>query len=231
MHRRTVDDEEGQQVCIDCCLVLQQSFFSTEQQQQQTEPLQAKTLMEEEEGSDERKTKYFFLDICSNAHIPPNIATLSTNYYKKLQKKLAGRVPKFKNKQIAAYALYETLSNEGISRSVQEVSYYTDCTESKIWAVESVLNIEKTLSSPLDFVERYCVELGLNYSDILKIKQYLDGNNALKYTRPQCAVAVAIYTYCKQQSNKILLKDISKICSVSTANIHSLMRKCSKEKK
>jgi transcription initiation factor TFIIIB Brf1 subunit/transcription initiation factor TFIIB len=126
---------------------------------------------------------------------------------------------------MASYALYETLSRNQISRTVQEIEFFTNCKSSKLWAVESALNIKETLNHPLDYVERFCRLLDFKYHDIKIINGIVGNMFGWGGVRPQCVVAVVIFLYCKETKNKLSLVKICEICDVSSTNIYAIIRR------
>ena len=221
-HKKTIDDDrEGTEVCLDCGLVLQEILLPGT-------PLKTTRTFSTREGEPEL-TRHL-CDVIAHAEIPMCVVSPTLDYYKQLRGELASHRPKFTDKVLLAYALYETLNRENISRTVQEIAFFTDCSEKKLWNVESALNLEKTLSSPLDYVERYATQVNLTFSDVKKIKEKIGSLACFYSAKPQCVVALALYMHCLENKLKCSLKNICQVCSVSPTNVHHMMRKMKRYK-
>lgn len=218
-HRQTIDDDrEGNSVCLECGLVLEPIY----------QPLwQEAADLSIVERNDPIRT--FLLDVAAHAEIPQSIVEYSMSYYNKIKRQLQNHQPKFSEQVLASYALYETLSRNNISRSVQEIEFFTSCKATKLWSVESALNLKETLNHPLDYVERFCNALEIKYQDVKIIKGIVGNMFGLGGIRPQCVVAVVIYLYHKETKNKLPLLKICEICNVSSTNIYAIIRRMKKQ--
>ncbi len=199
-------------------------IYRDQQQQPHPSELVMKTRCPEKEGL----IVNFLLDVAAQAHIPQFIVDRSGTYFKKIKVQLAKKKIVFKDTAIASYALYETLSINNIPRTAREIEVYTQCEKSTLWAIESALNLRDTLNHPLDYVERFCTLLYLDFHEMKIIKGIVFNMFGFGAIRPQCVVAVVIYLFCKENKRKISLTQICEVCDVSTTNIYAITRKMDK---
>lgn len=219
IHKSTVEDyREGTVVCIDCGLVVDDKLMSVG-------PIVKSKMLESEKMREDQLSNYL-ADIVANNMIPTYIIPVTINYFKCVKNKLNNGGKRFPDKIIIAYALYESLHSEGIPRTAQEIAYFSNCPASKLWDIESILNLNQSLGNPVNYIERYCTLLGLKYSDTKLVKSRVEKMNQV--ARPQCLAALALYLYCKENQLKISLKTICDVCAVSTTNIHAMLRRKNK---
>lgn len=165
----------------------------------------------------------YMRDIGANACMPDNVVLYATNYYEKIKTSLT---PKFKQKTIAAYALYEALNTFDIPRMADEIAYYTGVKQQDIWRVESNLVLEDTLNDPVKYVHHYCTLLKFSWADQVCVQRYVELLQELPLgnLRCNCLVAVVIYLYCKDTKKKIILKKICETCNISATSVHRVIR-------
>ena len=135
---------------------------------------------------------------------------------------------RFRNEDILAYALYEVLSRLNISRTACEISYFTGCATSTLFAIESCLSLTDTLTRANDFVNRYGIDLNMRHCDIRRVEKIVKELEWLGNVKPNCLVAIAFYTYCKHNSIPHSVKEICEKCDISLTNMYSLLRKIKK---
>jgi transcription initiation factor TFIIIB Brf1 subunit/transcription initiation factor TFIIB len=167
----------------------------------------------------------FLQDVCSHAEIPRGILDLSLSYFLNIQKRLGCHKPKFGWKELAAYALYETLSKEGASKTKREIGFFTGCQPTRLFDVESALNLEETLENPCDYIGRFCRLLDMSNTETAKIRAELYHWRFLDGVTAQCAAAVAIHWFCVENKKKMSLRRICDSCDVSPANVSSVSRR------
>jgi transcription initiation factor TFIIIB Brf1 subunit/transcription initiation factor TFIIB len=223
LHQQTIiDDREGDSVCLLCGLVLE-VVYQQEWRWDRGGGGGGEAYSPYENASD--PTFNFLLDVAAHAEIQKCIVQQTFSYFKKIKIKLEQRTPKFPDRVLASYALYETLSRNNVSRSVQEIEFFTNCNLAKLWAVESALNLKDTLCHPLDYVERFCSQLSIKFTEMKVIKGIVGNMFGLGGIRPQCVVAVVIYLYCREIKHKLALAKICEVCDVSSTNIYAIIRK------
>jgi transcription initiation factor TFIIIB Brf1 subunit/transcription initiation factor TFIIB len=215
-HSETIDDDrEGECICLQCGLVLEPLY--------QIQKPEATFFTDPQ--SDLQEISQFLQNVGAHGNIPQSVLTYTMSYFKKIKKQLVGK-KKFKDKDLASYALLETLCRHKIPRTVIEISYLTQTDTNKLFSIETALNINETLSHPQDYSDRFCTLLGLSFCDSKIIKKivlnmcHLGNANA----RPQTIVALVVYLYCKEKDIIMPLTKICEICSVSSANIYKLAR-------
>jgi transcription initiation factor TFIIIB Brf1 subunit/transcription initiation factor TFIIB len=213
-HTETIDDDQqGECICLQCGLVLEPVY--------QTQVNETRHFNDPE--NDMREIDEFLKDVGEHAGIPLSIINYTEWYFQKIKKQLLAK-KKFKDKDIASYALYETLCRHKIPRTVQEIIYFTSTTAKQMFAIESELNIKETLNHPLDYCDRFCSLLGIDFWDGKIIKGIVFNMFGLGNVRPQSVVALVVYLYCKEKKLEITLTDICEVCSVSASNIYKLVR-------
>lgn len=218
-HEKTIDDDrEGFCVCLQCGLVLEPIY-------QQGWSCEAKPLHLSPREEDEADT--FLRDVGSRAEIPQGIVESSLSYFRKIRQQLSPHKRRFNRRDVASYALYETLSREGASRTKREIGFYTGCNVAKLWDVESSLDLEDTLEDPGDYIGRFCFLLGIKNIEIAKIRSVLSDWTFLEGVTPQCAAAASIFWFCSENKKQMTLKRVCEACDVSSANISSIIKRMS----
>ena len=213
-HSKTIDDDrEGQCVCLQCGKVLDQIF--------QAQSNEGVPFHDEENNAN---INSFLLDVGAHAEIPLSILKYAECYFQVIKKQLQEK-KKFKDKELASYALYETLHRHKIPRPMPEITYFCDVNPVKLFAIETALNIKETLCHPLEYSDRFCTLLGLSFWDSKIIKGIVFNMFGFGNVRPQSVVAVVVYLYCKEKEINIPLSQICETCSVSSTNIYKLARK------
>lgn len=219
MHRQTIDDDrEGHSVCIQCGLVLQPIYQHS-----------ASVVFFPAAYKQQDPVLNFLLDVAAHAEIQRFIIDSSLSYFHKIKIQLQEHKPRFTDLVLASYALYETLSRNHISRTAQEIEFFTQIKLAKLWAVESALNLKDTLNHPLDYVERFCSLLDIEFHEMKIIRGIVGNMFGLGGIRPQCVVAVVIYLRCKETKQKMSLVKICEACDVSSTNIYAIVRKMKKQ--
>ena len=150
-------------------------------------------------------------------------------YHKMSSKSYRGDKPKRlrvdKQKQLACFAIYATLSEAGTPRSMAELSYFTGVHISKIWKIEKHENVS-VLDCCENFVERICNMIKLPYQDQCKIKNLVAKLSGPCGCRVNTLIAAVIWLY----SNDVIclclsLKEICKACHVTTSSVYKLLKK------
>jgi len=218
-HSETIDDDrEGECVCLQCGLVLEPVYQNQ----------QCGSISYEDPQHNTQEIHCFLQDVGAHAEICQSMLESAKTYYLKIKDQLAeNRLKKFKDKELAAYAIYETLCRHHVPRTVKEIEYFTRIGSSTLFDIESLLNVKETFNEPLDYVDRFCTLLELPFWDTKIIRGIifnLSEQEKLKDVRPQCVVALAIHLYCKEKKIKLGISKISEICDVSSANIYKLVR-------
>jgi transcription initiation factor TFIIIB Brf1 subunit/transcription initiation factor TFIIB len=233
LHNTTIDDEQsGDCVCIKCGLVLEQLYMLDYKHKQhiETHPHAHTTQIVEGELNTSSIIAQFLVDIGHNAHIPLSIINHATWYSEIVKGQLRDKKIKFTNKEIAAFALYETLNERGVSRTVQEIAVYTQVSCTSLWDIECAVTKPNTLINPQNLVERYCTALQLSYGYMSEIRTIVGNMYGMGGIRPQCLVAAAIYLYCHSElypnsGPTPSLKQICDVCIVSPTTVNKIIKK------
>ena len=212
-HFNTIhDDREGTYICTDCGLVLEESYC-------REVPFNAII----ENDCDKLDDAYKFLqNVCEMGHLGKCFIEYAITLTKKLKFQI--KECKYKEVDLAVYALYETLHRFDSPRTPQEICYLSGMDISTLWKIEKEMNHPHIIASdPTMFVERYCSYLDLSFWD-KKIITEIARNMYGMGNKPNCLVAVATYLYCKQNNLSTSLKSICEVCGVSTSNVHKIVR-------
>ena len=225
-HAHSIDDEHtGSCVCTDCGLVLEQLYMFDYKQKEHMDNLYEATQLKAEKFDIAR----FLTDVTHNAHIPSYILSRALWYFDIIKGRLKDKKKHFKDRDIAAFALYETLNDQGVSRTVLEIEDCTGISRAILWAVESSLIFTNTLIDPKHLVDRYCTTLDIPWRDLSEIKTIVGNMYGMGNVRPQCLVAVVIYLYtnffCKLgEQMKPTLRKICDVCIVSPMTVLKIVK-------
>lgn len=198
-------------------------------------PSENKNIRYEEEDNDsfkerEKKTEIetFLRDVCAHAEVTQSTQEEALRYYKKIYKILKVdqiRLNQTEKRIIMAYSLYETLARLKIPRTANEIAYFTECTTTSLFKIESRLKLSSTFSDPADFVSRFGSYLNLSYQDIRIIRRMTKNMYWMGDAKPNSIVAIAIQLYCEKNNIRISLKEICEKCDISLANMYALLRR------
>jgi transcription initiation factor TFIIIB Brf1 subunit/transcription initiation factor TFIIB len=222
-HTHVIDDyREGVSVCMNCCRVVEERLFLPSYEhithiscKQNEEPTAAENEL--------------LKDACDRLHLPKCVLDDSIEHYCELQLHFSKNKENFKNSEIAAFALYDTLSKHGVPRPVQDIERYTNIPRNTIWAVESALCSTETMVNGVDLIETYCKLLQIEFYHGLIMKNIAGNVRGLGAIHPQCLCAVVIYLYCKEFNIHHTMKQICKVCDVSSPNIHKIIRRLNRQ--
>ena len=211
-HCNIIDNFEDESVCTDCGLVLLSQTFSA------ASWTLAKTY------SSSNSVHEYIRDVGENACIAESIILFATHYYDQIRITLER---KFRDKPIAAYALYESLNKFEVPRLAEEIAFYSGVTLQKLWEIETSLILETPLNDPKHYVHRYCTMLNFSYVDQMSVRDVVERVQTdlpLGNLRCNCLVAVIIYLHCKETKKKITLRKICETCSISATSVHRVVR-------
>ena len=219
-HLQTVDnDREGECVCTECGLVLESLYTATYEDMH----------MSATSYTADSNIYSFVSDICHNGCMPEGVITYAMNYYRKLCTKLRKQFPE---RNIAAYAVYETLNRFEATRTAEEIEHFSGVKIRDIWLIESNISTDAALNDPTGYVQRYASLLGLKYCHQLFIKEVIvlmENSLNIGNIKANCLVAVTIYLASKELGEKLMLKKICEVCDISTTSVHRVLRKLEQE--
>ncbi len=215
-HANTIINREDESVCTACGLVVFVQLFSS-------------FLRETPYFKPFNKTHEFMKDVGENAFISDAVITQAINYYDKLSLLFKKKI---REETLAAYSIYETLNKHEVPRLAREISYFSGVSESEIWRVEANLTLEIPLSSPQQYVQRYCNLLNLGFKAQEEIIGTVETMQQLPlgYLRSNCLVAVGILLCCKKNKKRLTLKKICESCNISATSVHRVKRQLQKLK-
>jgi transcription initiation factor TFIIIB Brf1 subunit/transcription initiation factor TFIIB len=93
---------------------------------------------------------------------------------------------------------------------------------------QTLLQINVSSSSPLDFISRYCSNLDMKMEDIENCKllaKYLDETEIMSDDSPTSSCASILYYYSKKRGLGISKKQFSDVCQVSEVTVEKGFKK------
>jgi hypothetical protein len=226
-HSETVISLEDEEVCLHCGLVIDKLYTDIK-----TETKNIIFFKKEIKEQNNNKILNFILDICENIHIQRNVSLSAFERYKTFKGQI---VKKVTDENLAIYSIYETLKDYEIPRTADEIAYFANVDKSKLWSIQSCIRGKKKISNPQQYTERFTKQLGLDFYDnqtvlMLVNKLSLEIGNV----KSSCLIALSIYLYNKHNCyssklNKMTLKYICQVCSISTTSVHRLLRSINRD--
>lgn len=219
-HSNIFDDEStADSICTDCGLVLNRLMNSNA----------TNTNTDSNKG-----LSYFdsiIYDICANHNIPYNIATYAISLKKWLQYEL--KENRNSKRVLASYCIYEAGHRLRNPRPIREIAYFGGVPIKALWKIRCKLRNPTTCSNTNTFahetLESYCNLFNIPYCDYMKIMTVLDEIEVLESVKPQTAISVLIFLYCKQNANtssvSLSLNDVSERCGISVSNMKKTLKK------
>lgn len=206
-HSSTITNPEWEEVCVLCGQVLS------------TVPLTRVLEIDEIHHGEIQKS---LEDIISNAHIFPAIIPTTLFYYKYLirDKKLSG----FAKQEILCYALYSKLIENNAGRTLRELCYFFDIDTKKVWKIMKCMNDSGELQ-PEEFVSRFCEEMNIPFSYVVKINNILLQLETISSAKPQTLAAASIYIFCNEKEITVEKKILCQVSNITWPSIHSLFKK------
>ena len=123
---------------------------------------------------------------------------------------------------LATYAIYVSLSDLGIPRSIDEICFFSGARPNAVWGLQKEFSGASDTTE--NYVERVCSELDMKFSDISAIKiivQNMCGDCGVK---TQTLLASVIYLQVKV-CGKLKLKDICRTCKVTPSSVHKFVNR------
>lgn len=230
--------DTGDCVCADCGLVLEQIYLPAYKHTQHS----SRMVSYEEEFTGLGYVERFLSDISHNANIPVCIITQTLHRFNDIKQQLHDLKCKFKDREMAAFALYDVLNTENIPRTILEIEICTQISCSVLWKIERALpNTCVGGTTATDLVERYCTCLEINYVRMCNIREIVSNMYGMGNVQPQCLVAIAIHLYLlheieqfkrkskkyppakyfmqRYRNEKPTLKQIAKVCRITQATV------------
>ena len=165
-----------------------------------------------------------------NNGIPKTIIEQAKVFYKTISEQ---KISRGSNREgIIASSIYMACKQESVPRSAKEIAKIFNIPLSTMTRgcknFNSMLDVGMDPTSPLDFVGRYCSNLGLDQAKakVCKefIKELLTRKNVLTHLAPP-SIASGCILYCSERHTwKLTKKQVCRTCDISPATIN----KCSK---
>lgn len=224
-HKYIVEDlHEGTIVCVDCCLVIEEQLFMPSYEH----TTHISCQQNKGQSSIECASESLLRNVCDRLHIPKNVLDDSIEQYTTLKSYFKEKKT-FKADDIAAFALYDTLSRHSASRSMGEIESHTNVLHGAIWAIESALCSTTTVVNVCDLIDSHCKSLEIPFYYTSIMKNIVENIKGLGATHPRCLSALVIYLYCKEINIKLTMKQVCIVCQVSSPTIHKIIRRLKRE--
>ncbi len=207
------DHHEGTVVCTGCSRVLDQLYAF-------------EANISYPRNEEQAPKAYTFIsisaeDICANFNLPSSILPRCGVIFDEARKSLKWH--KFPLATLSAYALYKSMTEEGIVRSPQEIQCMMGVTLSQIYEVEKVMQRNTiNITTSEDYLERFVVQCGLNFNDFKVIRKKCQiAEEICENFAPQTIAAALVFLYHKS----LTVRKVSEICLVSASSIHKIVTK------
>jgi len=199
---QVLDQHEGQYVCVSCGLVT--SPYFTEDYKFHNEILSEGDIWFKEVRDILDRVNVTSSSICDEV-----IQYLNTHFERK-------------SKESLLFSVYKVLNDQvGICLSLHELCNICAVSKSKVYEKQKVnqnVTVDKTI-----LVEKYCAMLNLTYKTTSLIKEKLSKHRLSGHT-PLTIIAGTIYLVCKSLKEKITVKKVSQVTSVSQISIRRFIK-------
>lgn len=156
--------------------------------------------------------------------IPQKIIDDAKVLYKKASEK---KISRGNNKQgLIASCIYHACLMNNLPRSSKEIAKMFDIDPIVLnkgnSRFQTLLQINVSSSSPLDFISRYCSTLDMKMEDIENCKllaKFLDESEIMSDNSPTSSCASILYYYSKKKNLGITKKQFSDVCQVSEVTV------------
>jgi|LakMenE29Apr09ns_1017244.scaffolds.fasta_scaffold04789_2 transcription initiation factor TFIIIB Brf1 subunit/transcription initiation factor TFIIB len=156
--------------------------------------------------------------------IPQKIIDDAKVLYKKASEK---KISRGNNKQgLIASCIYHACLMNNLPRSSKEIAKMFDIDPIVLnkgnSRFQTLLQINVSSSSPLDFISRYCSNLDMKMEDIENCKllaKFLDETEIMSDDSPTSSCASILYYYSKKRALGITKKQFSDVCQVSEVTV------------
>jgi transcription initiation factor TFIIB len=156
--------------------------------------------------------------------IPQKIIDDAKVLYKKASEK---KISRGNNKQgLIASCIYHACLMNNLPRSSKEIAKMFDIDPIVLnkgnSRFQTLLQINVSSSSPLDFISRYCSNLDMKMEDIENCKiltKFLDESEIVSDNSPVSSCASILYYYSKKKGLGITKKQFSDVCQVSEVTV------------
>lgn len=156
--------------------------------------------------------------------IPQKIIDDAKVLYKRASEK---KISRGNNKQgLIASCIYHACLMNNLPRSSKEIARMFDIDPIVLnkgnSRFQTLLQINVSSSSPLDFISRYCSTLDMKMEDIetcKKLAKFLEESEIMSDNSPTSSCASILYYYSKKKNLGITKKQFSDVCQVSEVTV------------
>lgn len=204
---------DGESVCVLCGLVMETIYAPSSFPAQSPED-DCKTVDED--------IYTFIRDVYSRGNIAESTLQQSFRTYARMSKKSHRRE---KKRQLACFAIYATLSEANVPRSLREIEHLSGIQTMKLWRIE-----KKEKSTVLDcsenFVARICSTLNLPYKDECAIKSIVARISGISGCRASTLIGAIIWLYINDTiCSCASLQEICRACDVTCSSVRKFIKK------
>lgn len=193
-----IDEHEGHYVCTQCGLVMSPYFIGGHKSYNEI-------LSENDSWHREARDILDRINISVNISICDQVIRYFNAHFER------------KNRESLIFSIYKVLNDQiGVCLSLHELCNICGVDKSKVYNKQKInqnVSIDKTI-----LVEKYCKMLGLTFKTTSLIKEELDKQRPSGHT-PSTIIAGTIYSVCKKLKEKVTVKKVSQITSVSQISI------------
>jgi len=211
---RVHDQHEGSEICSSCSLVLNELDCVHHEVQRYKESKRNRLRTSDEQ---------LITDICRNGAIPQSIEEYAVWLFSILRFEV--KYSDVKKSHLAVYSLYETLHRFNVPRTYKEIEAISGISSKILWQIESKSDMKIRDIAASDYVNRFCHNLNLDYSNVKKIESYCQMLFGMNNHSPQSLCASVIYFHIKKEKLSIPLYKVCEISGVSSTCIRQINRK------
>jgi hypothetical protein len=200
---------EGTIVCPDCALVLSDVLYV------ENNPKPPNELFTD-------RIHFWLRDVCANGNISAYIEQKIYMRFKKLCIAIERQsTRKYSEKQIMAYAIYETLSSF-TPKSPEEIFVLTGVPQSILWNIESCFSSANVEHITDGYLQRFSSLLNISWKHRMNLALALSRIGDSGGVTTRCLTAALIREYIVINKMKIKMSDICRICNVSPTTIRKI---------
>lgn len=130
------------------------------------------------------------------------------------------------SRSILFACVYAVCHQNGISKTVVEITEYSDVTPKKLLraykVLQSRLKLKPSTCDPVDLMPRFVSKLNLSHKTMIRATQIIDrskGTSAYSGKNPKSLIAAAIYIAAKQNKEKITQRELANEIGVMEVTI------------
>ena len=208
---RVIDPHSAEEICISCGVICASGMYFEEVNAHNNEFIHRPREHTSVVNIDETR------ELVSRMHLPQYIIDTVLNRVTNYEKK--ENVNKlFQKNELIAYALYKTLKEMEIPRTLKELESCSGIPSKTLWKIESYFCEKTTSLKPIDLIASHYILVDLNFDDFKQLQKMCKDIGFVNYN-PATTASFITHLYLKQKGSTTSLK---KICSVFGSNYRSV---------